>query len=362
MNEDYHFFNTQIAFLLIFIASYLVPQKAHAQTVSENLFYMVDSETSFQSFKNNIDQISIIGPQVFSINEHGVVWGEVDARVLKLAKKHEVKVMPLVMNPGFDRELFHKVLTNEEAQDRIINYLIHLAQKYDFYGWQFDFENVNVTDRDRLTAFYQKTARTLHDEGLKISIAVVPRDSDYDIPTSYHYFIFKDWRSPYDYKALAEAGDFLSYMTYSQHTRRTTPGPVAGMPWMTHMIKFILDQGVDPQKISIGIPIYSYHWYSQYTEGQGASATASGLSYQSTAGLIDRYDAKKVWLDDQKCYYAMWDHDGLFEYAFLEDQLSFKARLELLDQYDFRGISVWRLGQEDPGIWDVLQKQVQTAH
>jgi len=79
MNEDYHFFNTQIAFLLIFIASYLVPQKAHAQTVSENLFYMVDSETSFQSFKNNIDQISIIGPQVFSINEHGVVWGEVDA-------------------------------------------------------------------------------------------------------------------------------------------------------------------------------------------------------------------------------------------------------------------------------------------
>ena len=36
----------------------------------------------------------------------------------------------------------------------------------------------------------------------------------------------------YDYKALADAMDFISYMTYAQHTGGSTPGPVAGYAWM----------------------------------------------------------------------------------------------------------------------------------
>ncbi|HVX41805.1 MAG TPA: hypothetical protein VHB25_19750, partial [Gemmatimonadaceae bacterium] len=74
---------------------------AGAQTL-ESLWYSVDNESSTQSFLAHADKISIVSPQVFSIDSLGVIWGDVDARVVARAKQAGTKVVPLVMNPGFD--------------------------------------------------------------------------------------------------------------------------------------------------------------------------------------------------------------------------------------------------------------------
>lgn len=69
-----------------------------AQTRSENLFYMVNTPESFQSFKANVSQMSIVCPQTFTVSKEGVLSGSVDQRVLALAKANKVKVMPLIIN------------------------------------------------------------------------------------------------------------------------------------------------------------------------------------------------------------------------------------------------------------------------
>ena len=38
-----------------------------ADTRPERLFYMTGSEASFESFRRNIDEIDVVGPQVFSV-------------------------------------------------------------------------------------------------------------------------------------------------------------------------------------------------------------------------------------------------------------------------------------------------------
>jgi len=350
-------------FFTIFIASILtclgVYSDACAQYLSENLFYLVDSEDSFQSFNDHIDQISIVAPQTYSISEAGVVWGEVDPRVLDLANRNDVKVMPLIVNPGFDRDLFHNFLHDSAAQKRTIAMMVGLAEEHNFYGWQFDFENIHISDRAAFTEFYKRTAEQLHARGFALSVAVVPTNSDSRLPTEYHRFLYEYWRGVFDYKALAEIGDFLSVMTYSQHTRRTPPGPVAGIPWMEEMVTYLLDLGITPDKISIGIPFYSNYWFADYSDEKGGFVNGSGASYEKVKGLIDRYNADIVWLDTQKCNYALWNHDGVFEYAFVEDSKSLDAKLDLLGKYKLRGISVWRLGQEDPAVWDVIKKDTQ---
>jgi len=326
---------------------------------SENLFYMVNNEKSFQSFKNNVDQISIIAPQVFSVQSSGVVWGSVDRRVLQIAKENDIKVMPLIVNSGFNQEEFHELLHNDKALERTIQMMIDLAKKYDFYGWQFDYENIHISDRDALTSYYEKTAKALHKADLKLSIAVVPRDGNLAGSSSFNRYIYEYWRSAYDLKALATAGDFISLMTYSQHTGHTTPGPIAGYTWVEPMLQFTLDQGVPAEKISLGLPSYSYYWHTTYRDDHSA-VVGTGLDYDEATGLVDRYQAKLNWLDDDKCYYTFWSNDGIYEYLFLEDQRSLKAKLGFLTKYDFRGISVWRLGQEDPATWVVLNKTVKT--
>ncbi|MGI9543617.1 MAG: hypothetical protein ACR2MX_10190, partial [Cyclobacteriaceae bacterium] len=87
---------------------FLIPVLSQAQTKSENLFYLVDTPESFASFQSHIDQISIVCPQTFLVSKEGVITGMVDPRILKIAKDNQVRVMPLIVNKGFNQQLLHE--------------------------------------------------------------------------------------------------------------------------------------------------------------------------------------------------------------------------------------------------------------
>jgi spore germination protein len=324
---------------------------ATAQRV-ETLFYTIDNEDCFLSFKANIKSIDIVGPQCYKMDEHGIIAGSVDSRILDLAKKHAVKVMPLVINPGFDQPSFHSFLHDSLARLRAVSTMLRLCQENKFYGIQFDFENIHVKDRDLYTEFYRQAASRLRANGFAISIAVVPRSSDNAGPTEYHRWNFENWSGAFDYKSLGEIGDFVSLMTYSQHTPRTPPGPVAGLPWMEAVIQFVL-QGVPASKISLGLPFYSHQWQAAY-RNNNPLAWGRTLDYKEARGIADRYAATWQWDDRDKVYYTFYSNEGLNEYLYLEDARSFTAKMALVKKYHFRGISVWRLGHEDPDVWKQL--------
>ena len=113
------FIKAPITLLLVLLVT-----TSQSQTKSENLFYMVNSAKSFESFKKNVKQISIVCPQTFKVSEHGVLSGFVDPQVLKLAKENNIKLMPLIVNPGFDQKLLHEVVSNPEARKRSIEMML----------------------------------------------------------------------------------------------------------------------------------------------------------------------------------------------------------------------------------------------
>jgi spore germination protein len=319
---------------------------------AERLFYMIDNEQCFQSFKEHIGSIDIVGPQSYRMDEHGIMWGSVDGRILDLSANHGVKVMPLVVNAGFDQPSFHTLLHDSLARGRAIANMLRVCRENRYYGIQFDFENIHISDKESFTDFYRQAATTLHGNGYAISIAVVPRTSDDIGPTEYHKWIYEYWRSAFDYKALGEIGDFISLMTYDQHTHRTTPGPVAGIPWMEAVIQFVL-KGVPPSKISLGIPFYSYRWQPSYQNNE-AHVWGRSLDWAEARGIAERFHADWQWDDKEKVSYAVYSNAYINEYLYLEDARSFAAKFALVKKYGFRGISVWRLGHEDPGVWPQL--------
>ena len=333
---------------MVFILAAACSAAAPAQRM-ETMFYTIDDEHCFESFRSHIRSIDIVGPQSYKMDEHGNMWGAVDRRILDLSALNNVKVMPLVVNAGFDQPSFHKLLHDSLARARAVGNMLTVCRENQFYGMQFDFENIHITDREAFTGFYRQTAKVLHSNGFAISIAVVPRVSDDAGPNEYQKWIHEYWRGAYDYKALAESGDFISLMTYDEHTQRTTPGPVAGVPWMEAVIRFVLD-GVPPAKISLGIPFYSRGWQPAY-QNNAAHAWGKTLDYAEAIGLADRYKAEWKWDDREKVSYAVYPNEFLNEYVYLEDARSFAAKAALVAKYHFRGISVWRLGHEDPEVW-----------
>jgi spore germination protein YaaH len=186
-------------------------------------------------------------------------------------------------------------------------------------------------------------------------MAVVPRASEDRGANSYHQWIFDNWRGVYDYKALADTLDFISLMTYAQHTGNSTPGPVAGFPWVEDCLRYTLSLGVPPGKISLGIASYSDWWYPSYERKRDeARPRGNDISWARATELATAAGATPAWDDVQRASHATWTTNGLFEHLWIEDARSFAERLGLVTRHHLRGYSVWLLGDEDPRTWSIV--------
>lgn len=320
----------------------------------EALWY-VRGEESIQAFIAHADQITIVAPQVFQMDSTGMIRGQVDPRVIATARANGVKLHPLVMNPGFDQPSIHRVLNHPEARAQALRSLAALCRENGFHGIQFDFENFHVNDRDAFTAFTREAVDSVHHAGCQLSAAVVPRANDDPGTNTYDRWIYENWRAAFDYKALADTLDFISYMTYAQHTGGSPPGPVAGYPWMKACLEYLLALSVPPSKISLGLAAYSDWWYPSYDDKNGARLRGDDISYVRAMQILDSAAVKPDWDDVQKAPFAMWEARGVFRHAWLEDARAFMTKLELVRQHKLRGFSVWLLGSEDPATWKALR-------
>lgn len=353
------------AALLLFASALAMPAVVGAQHASgsatpaarpERLFYYVDREESYNSLLRHVDQIDVLAPQVYTADSLGVIFGSLDPRVLALAKRHGLRVMPLFVNEGFRQPGLHRLLGDSAARARAIESLVELCRENGYWGMQFDVENLNVADGERFTAWYRDAAAALHRAGYHVSIAIVHRTSDLAGPTGYHRFLLDSWRGGFDLKRIAAASDFVSVMSYDQHTGRTPPGPIAGLPWTREVADYFL-RSVPPEKLSLGIPLYGKHWSVRDVDGPARVGTgADYVSWSWGSGLAERRGAAIQWDSTQAVPYASFENGGVFEWVFLENARSFAAKLALMREKHLRGFSAWALGTEDEGVWEEVKR------
>lgn len=337
---------------ILIIALLALPVTATSQAPGgERLFYVTNSPDAIASFEKNARSVSLIGPQSFRVDGEGNLTGQVPASILEIAKKHDIPVMPLIVNPGWNLELFHKLVNNRAARAKMIASMVSLGKQHGFWGWQFDFEQIHVGDRDSLSLFYREAAEALHANGMKISIAVYPDPGDLQNASEFHTWLWEYLIGAYDLKALADAGDFITLMTYLQHTPRTPPGPVGGLPYMERVVRTAIARGVAPHQLSLGIAFFSMHWRTEWNAERKGYSWGRGLGWRAVSDLVQKAAATVQWDAAQGASQARWEKNGVFEYAWIEDARALAPKLGLQKRYGLRGISVWRIGQEDPRVW-----------
>jgi spore germination protein YaaH len=318
------------------------------------LFYLTEDPHSVQSFLDHASKIDILVPTWYSVDATGLVWGGPNELVMQTARRAHVPVMPIVVNPGFNQENFHKFVTSAEAQGRFITALASECKKHGYAGFQFDFENVAWTDQDALTALVTQTAQALHKDHLQLSIATVPNAPGYPGEGGFARWIYENWRGAYNLKALAEQVDLICLMTYDEHTRYTPPGPVAGYAWTLENLDYAL-KSVPKEKLSLGIPVYGYHWFAGEPGNDGRpSNSAASIGALAVQQLIDTYHPQVQWDAEDRSSWFYFYRDQTREWVFYTDVRTFRERFHLVVERGLEGFCSWVLGDEDPAIWDLL--------
>ena len=330
----------------------LLSTSVFASAQPKALFYMIETPNSVKSFTEHADKIDVIVPAWYSVDGNGLVWGGPNPVVLKTAAEHHVPVMPIVAL--MTQADLHKLFTTEAAKTAFINSLLSECKKNAYSGFQIDFEDVNWTDRDLLSALVAETAAALHKEKLQLTIATVPNAPGYPGKSPYSHWLYANWRGAYDLKALAQSADLICLMTYDQNTRWTMPGPVAGYPWTAQNLEYAL-QFVPREKLSLGIPVYGYHWFAgDPGKDEKPNPTAEYIGQQEVDQYVAAYHPHVEWdaLDRTSWFYFY--RDDTREWVFYTDLRGFQERLNLARDRALQGFCSWVLGAEDPEIWSLL--------
>lgn len=324
-----------------------------AQAQPKSLFYMTRNPDSVRSFLKHADKVDILVPTWYSVDSSGMVWGGPNPLVMKTAKEHHVPVMPIVGAMGFGTKGFHAFLHNDAARKAFAEALPKICKRNGYMGFQVDFEDLKWNDRDALTSLMSQAAAALHQDGYKLSIATVPSAPGHPGQTKFGYWIYRDWRGVYNLRALAKSVDLICLMTYDQHTRYTPPGPVAGYPWVVQNLNFALKR-VPKSKLSLGIPLYGYHWYAGMPKDGKPNIAANYISYPDAMLLARSYGAKVQWDPADQASWFYFYRDDMREWVFFTTARSFEARYNLVKQHGLEGFCSWVLGTEDPAIWKLL--------
>ena len=313
---------------------------------AEGVLYFTPGESGWESLLANVRKISILAPQVFTVNKEGQVTGAVEDRVRKLAAEQGIRLMPLLVNEQFSPEVAHRILGDAKLRQRVISDSLRLCRENGCWGLQLDFEKVLLEDKGNYVQFVREAASAFRPHKLRFSVVVPPPLVRPNLPpeASNRFLIA---RTPYDLREIGRHVDLLTLMTYDENTSADSPGPIASYDWVEQSIRYAL-RFVPRQKLFMGLGFYGRQWCNQQV---------SESSFLEVASLAAREALSFRWHPVHRSPWLEFEGEGCRSILWFENSQSLAEKLQLVQKHRLAGFSAWRLGQEDPAFWRQIRER-----
>ncbi len=334
-----------LAVVFIFSAGFPAAAAIAASSYDySRIFYYREGKLARESLFAHPDSIDVLAPQAYSFNASGKLSGTIKPDILEFAKKQNIKIMPLVTNGNFSKTISHSILDDAAKQDAAISALVNEAKINGYWGWQFDFEQIDVSYRDKFSAFVKKTADKLRENNFILSVAVIAQTSEN--PSDYPNDIWQKIAGVFDYKSLGASADFISIMSYDDPG---SIGPVARYSWLKQVLDYSITQ-IPASKISMGIPLYYWHWNNTTGARIGIGGRQGIYNIFSKHKVSTNYDTKL-----EAAFLTYWSRAKQY-ILWYENAKSVAKKIELVNQYKLHGFSAWALGLELPSVFSAMKK------
>ena len=194
-----------------------------------------------------------------------------------------------------------------------------------------DWQQIDPAYKKDLTAFIDKFADALHDDNKELWLCVQPgQELDY-----------------IDIDALSDNIDRFVAMLFDETSETDPPGPLASRSWFEGWLHVLLE-GSDAKQWIIAIGSYGYDWPIG-----GKKAELISFSEAMSRANDAEIESVDVQGPSYSPYFYFEDEDAEHGVWFL-DAVTFLNQLREVRDEKAGGFAIYRLGSEDPAIWDAL--------
>ncbi len=241
----------------------------------------------------------------------------------------------------FNNNLSSVLFSSDELQDLLIDNIIETMQLKGYQGIDIDFEYVPETDAALYPAFIRKLKERLAPLGYFVMVALAPKTSREQRGLLYQ---------GHDYKALGEAADYVLVMTYEWGYTYGPPLAVAPINEVRRVLDYAVSE-ISRDKILLGMPNYGYDWTLPFVQGE---SEADGISNVEAVNIARENNAAIRFDEVSQAPTFEYIKDGKEHVVWFEDAKSVNAKLNLINEYGLRGLSVWQIMRFFPQMWLVI--------
>ncbi len=297
-------------------------------SIRAGFFVNWDAE-SYYSLRDNADKLNMVFPEwLFLPDSADTVVTDIDTRAMNLLREKKIPIIAMVSNYFNERwngRNVHRIIGSPSSRRKFIASLLAALGKNGFAGVNVDFEALEEHSDEPLVAFQRELYGTLHRAGFLVTMDVAPLDSDYDL------------------RRLQEYNDYLVVMAYDQHYAESTPGPIADQRWFEAVLENVSSQ-IDPGKVIVAIPGYGYDW----------PQNAAGAVVSYAEALVTAKESGRDVQFDENGYNLSYDYaddDDRPHQVYFTDAATTYNEMRTVAGHGVAGLALWRLGSEDPRMW-----------
>lgn len=250
----------------------------------------------------------------------------------------------------------YAMLSKTSNRENLTNQLIAAALQLGIDGINVDFEKISAECGEHYIQFIRELSVKCHQNGLVLSV-------DNYVPQEYN--------RQYHRKEQGVFADYVVIMGYDEHYGGS---PVAGSVSSYNFVRSGIEntlKEVPASKVISALPFFTRVWKETPKTAEELSAQAgteaaeysnnvesTAYSMAEAAAVVVQAGATANWDEETKQNFATWEAEGSTFKVWLEDVSSLEPKLQLMKDYGLAGTAAWRLGQEEPEVWELILKYV----
>ena len=292
-----------------------------------------DANAYFADATANMTGVNVISPTWFYLTDTaGNIANIASADYVAQAHDKGLQVWGLIDNFTQDVSTT-ETLSSTSARQNIISQLIQAATNVGMDGINVDFESLSEDVGIHFLEFLRELSIECHKNNLVLSV-------DNPVP--------EDFTSHYDRAEQGRVVDYVIIMGYDEHYVGSEAGSVASLPWVEQGVQDTLEE-VPAERVINAVPVYTRLWRTT-----GGNVTSEAIGMDQAQQVIAENNVETYWDKTTSQNYGTYDIDNSTYQIWLEDSQSIAEKVKLVSKYNLAGVSAWKLGFENSGIWQVI--------
>ncbi len=325
------------------VTDYQVPEytsltREHKISLGWHVIGGVAGNDTLAETVSKAEGLNVVSPTWFKLSDNeGNFTSFATSSYVQQAHNMGLEVWGLVDDFSYDVDIY-TILSSTTIRNHLVQGLIQAALNCGMDGINVDFERIGNDSGPHFVQFLRELSIQCRLNNLVLSV------------DNYVPFNFNDY---YNRKEQGVVADYVIIMGYDEHWHGSDEvGSVASINYVKNGIEKMIEE-VPSNKVINGVPFYSILWRTKGTE-----VTDDYVIMINQSSMLANMGMQTKW-DEETCqnYGELVSGETTYQ-IWLEDTESIQVKLNVMRNYDLGGVAAWRLGYEDPAVWDLIRAYV----